>query len=231
MSTCRTARLLLALCVAMGFCTTLRAAEKVEVVAVKPPDAVALFNGKDLSGWSFRAKDPKAKMEDTWSVEDGVLRCTGRPAGYLKTDKKYTNYVLKLQWRWPKESRPGNNGVLLRVLDGEHFHGNVWPKSLEAQLMHRRAGDIFTIGNFPLTPDPQRSRGRYTPMLKPTNEKPQGEWNEYEIMLRGGELTLKVNGQLQNKMSGAEEAPGYIGLQSEGAAIEFRNIRLLSLDK
>lgn len=169
-------------------------------------------------------------MEDTFSVKDGVLCCTGRPAGYLRTEKKYTNYVFKLEWRWPKDSRPGNNGVLLRILPGEHFHNNVWPKCVEAQLANRRAGDIFTIGKFPLKGDPERTRGRYTAMAKPSNEKPQGEWNRYEIILKGGDLTLKVNGLVQNVATEVQEVPGPIGLQSEGAPIEYRNIVLTPLD-
>ncbi len=198
--------------------------------AAPAADEIQLFNGKDLSGWSFRARDTDAKMEATFSIKDGVLRCTGKPAGYLHTDKKYTNYNLKLQWRWPKDSKPGNNGVLLRILPGEHFHGNVWPKCIEAQLANRRAGDIFTIGQFPLKGDEKRTRGRYTAMAKPTNEKPQGEWNDYEIILKGGDLTLKVNGEVQNVATEVLEASGTIGLQSEGAPIEYRNIRLTPLN-
>lgn len=215
----RIASLVLVVCLVAGSLSAARAADEIE-----------LFNGKDLSGWSFRAPNPDAKMEDTFSVKDGVLRCTGRPAGYLQTDKKYTNYHLKLQWRWPKDSRPGNNGVLVRILEGEHFFGNVWPQCVEAQLAHRRAGDIFTIGGFPLKGNPERTRGRYTAMAKPSNEKPPGEWNDYEIILQGGDLTLKVNGEVQNVATEVQEAAGTIGLQSEGAPIEYRNIRLTPLD-
>ena len=66
--------------------------------------------------------------------------------------------------------------------------------------------------------------------MKPSNEKPQGQWNEYEAILKGGQLTLKVNGEVQNTATDVEEVPGWIGLQSEGAPIEFRNVRLHSLD-
>jgi hypothetical protein len=190
--------------------------------AKKRPKEVALFNGKDLSGWTFHLRDPNAKMEGTWSVRDGLLRCEGQPIGYLRTKQKYTNYVLKVQWRWPEGSKPGNSGVLLRIV-GED---KVWPKSVEAQLAHQHAGDIFTIDGFPLKGDPQRTKGRYTAKMKPSNEKPPGQWNEYEIILNGGDLTLKVNGQVQNQATGVEQVPGWIGLQSEGAPIEFREVRL-----
>ncbi|HUT11913.1 MAG TPA: DUF1080 domain-containing protein [Thermoguttaceae bacterium] len=65
----------------------------------------------------------------------------------------------------------------------------------------------------------------------PTNEKPQGEWNDYEIIVQGGDLTLKVNGLVQNEATEVLEVSGPIGLQSEGAPIEYRNIRLVPLDQ
>jgi len=202
------------------------------VAAEKKAKAIELFNGKDLSGWKhhFRPSDSEAKKEDTWSVADGVLRCTGRPAGYLMTEKQFTNYVLKVEWRWPKGSKPGNNGVLLRIQGGEHFHNGVWPKSIEAQLAHTRAGDVFHIGGFPLKGDPERTKGRRTARMLESNEKPIGEWNEYECILKGTDLTLKVNGVVQNRIREVQEIPGTVGLQSEGAPIEYRNIRLYSLD-
>jgi hypothetical protein len=190
-------------------------------------EEVKLFNGKDLDGWTWRGKGGDA--DNPFYVKDGLLCCKGRPGGYLHTDKKYTNYVFKVEWRWPEDSKPGNNGVLLRVQGGEHFFGDTWPKSIEAQLANQHAGDIFTIGEFPLKTG--RNKGRYTPKMKPSNEKPQGQWNEYEITIQGGNLTLVVNGEVQNEGTDAAELPGTIGLQSEGAPIEFRNIRLVPLDE
>lgn len=184
---------------------------------------IELFNGENLDGWSWRGTS--ADAENPFSAVDGVIRCKGTPVGYLRTEKLYTNYTLKLQWRWPAGSKPGNNGVLIRAQDGEHFFGNTWPKSLEAQLMNGRAGDIFTIGEFPFQTG--RNEGRYTPRLKPSNEKPLGEWNDCEVTIRGGSLRLVINGELQNEGSAAAELPGFIGLQAEGAAIEFRALRLI----
>ena len=202
------------------------------LAAEKKPKPIELFNGKDLSGWThhFRDSDSEAKMEDTWSVADGVLRCTGRPVGYLMTKKQYTNYVLEVEWRWPEGSKPGNNGVLLRVQGGEHFHNGVWPKSIEAQLAHTRAGDVFHIGAFPMKAHPERTKGRRTAKLLESNEKPLGQWNKYECILKGADLTLKVNGVVQNQITEVQELPGAVGLQSEGAPIEYRNIRLCPLD-
>lgn len=208
----RTATVLFAVCIGLGFSSLAQAAEE-----------ISLFNGKDFSGWTYYLRDENLKMEDVWSVKDGVLRCEGKPAGYLRTEKKYTNYVLKLQWRWPKDSKPGNSGVLCRISGPD----KVWPRCFEPQLQHRQAGRLFFIGGFR---GGKRPPGSETKISNECNEKPQGEWNQYEIIVSGGDLTLKVNGVIRNMVTGVEETAGTIGLQSEGAPIEFRNIRLIPLD-
>lgn len=189
-------------------------------------DWTSLFNGKDLSGWTYHLSEDNAKVDDVWTVKDGVLKCAGKPRGYIRTEKDYENYVLKLQWRFDPEKGPGNSGVLLRVV-GED---KVWPKSIEAQLKSLNAGDIWNIDKMRMTVDPERTEGRRTIKLHETNEKPLGEWNEYEITVDHGTVTLKVNGLVQNVATECEEVAGKIALQSEGAAIDFRNIELKPLD-
>lgn len=187
--------------------------------------AVPLFNGTDLSGLTCFLKKG-AKMEDVWSVEHGVLICKGNPAGYIKTVKDYTNFVLKLQWRFnPVTRQAGNSGVLFRQVGPDE----VWPKSIEAQLHSGNAGDFWNIGGFTMTTDPERTRGRNTKKTH-GNEFPVGQWNEYEIIADGGDITLIVNGEVVNRASAAAEVPGRICLQSEGAEIHFRHIRLIPLD-
>lgn len=187
-----------------------------------------LFNGKDMSGWTFHLdkkgdnKDGTMRMEDVWSVADGVITCKGKPAGYIRTTADYKNYVLKLEWRFPE--KPGNSGVLLRMVGDD----KVWPKSIEAQLMSGKAGDFWLIDGMKLDTPADRvdqKTPRHRNHVKP-NEKPVGEWNEYEITVDGGKVTLKVNGEVLNEGTGAEELAGKICLQSEGAAIQFRNIRI-----
>ncbi len=179
-------------------------------------EAVRLFNGEDLNGWTFSGDN----QTDTWSVKDGVLVDSGKPAGYIRTKKDYTNYVLRLQFRHVTK---GNSGVLVRMV-GED---KVWPKSIEAQGMTNSAGDIFSIDKFPI--ESGRNRGRYTPKLHASNEKPLGEWNQYEITLNGGDLELKVNELVQNKAKKCLETPGKICLQSEGSQKEFRNVVLIPI--
>ena len=53
-----------------------------------------LFNGKDLTGW---VNVNCAK--DTWSVRDGMIVCTGKPTGVMRTEKMYENFVLHVEWK------------------------------------------------------------------------------------------------------------------------------------
>ena len=53
-----------------------------------------LFNGKDLSNWV-----DVTVHEDTFSVRDGVIYCTGKPTGVMRTDRHYENFILELEWR------------------------------------------------------------------------------------------------------------------------------------
>lgn len=184
-----------------------------------------LFNGKDLSGWKPFLDDSKADPSKTWNVADGVLVCQGKPVGYIATTASYTSFELELEWRFVAAKGEGNSGVLLRVQEPD----KVWPTSVEAQLQSKSAGDIWNIGNFPMKVEAARTKGRHTEKAHPTNEKPLGEWNRYRIVLQGGHLQLWVNGLLQNEATDVAVKPGRIALQSEGAYIEFRNIRIKPL--
>ena len=102
----------------------------------------------------------------------------------------------------------------------------VWPNSIEAQLWSTNAGDIWNIDDYPMTTDRDRTNGRHTVKAHPTNEEPLGGWNRYRILLDGEELTLEVNGLVQNEAIDCAVQPGPIALQAEGAWIEFRKVEL-----
>lgn len=193
--------------------------DKEAEVSFGPP--IDLLADGHHSGWSFQLPagvDPHT----VWSWQDGVLRCEGQPIGYLYTDRHFTDYELTLEWRGDPKAGPGNSGVLLRVQEPHE----VWPKSIEAQLHSGNAGDIWNIDKFPMMVAAERTNGRHTAKLLPSNEKPLGEWNRYRIRLVGGSLELEVNGQIQNTADWCEQIAGAIALQSEGAVIEFRNVIL-----
>jgi hypothetical protein len=185
---------------------------------------IALFNGKDFEGWHFYLKDSNADPKSVWKIRDGEIYCTGNPTGFLRTAEQYGDYKLVLEWRWPE--KPGNSGVLLHMSSEE----KIWPLCMEAQLMHNRAGDLIGMGcNFNENKAKKDSPISYTPRMNESNEKEPGGWNKYEITCKGGTIEASVNGQLQNKATGVNLTKGYIGFQSEGVPIMFRNIRLTPL--
>jgi hypothetical protein len=196
---------------------------------VNPSKKIHLFNGKDLDGWvRFVPKDKpdagkKWTVDKVWSVQDGVIHCSGKPHGYIRTTESYANYRLHLEWRWTE--KPTNSGVLL------HRSGidAVWPKCVEAQLAHENAGDFWLLSFSTAVVDgKQVGPKQYANGKKkhPSNEKPAGQWNTYDILCDGKTITLTVNGLKQNEGVDSDPWYGPICLQSEGSPIEFRNITL-----
>jgi putative membrane-bound dehydrogenase-like protein len=185
-------------------------------------ETINLFNGRNLDGWTAYFQDGSRDPAKAFSVEDGILKDTGRPIGYLKTTASYTSFELVVEWRFDPKKGAGNSGVLMR-LQGED---KIWPNSIEAQLWSTNAGDIWNIDDYSMTTDPVRTNGRHTVKAHPSNEKPLGEWNRYRILLDGENLTLEVNGLVQNEAIDCAVLPGPIALQAEGAWIEFRKVEL-----
>jgi hypothetical protein len=188
-----------------------------------------LFNGKDLTGWSGFMKEPAADPVKTFLVEDGLLRVTGKPNGYLATKEAYGDYVLRVKWRWVAGSKGGNSGVLIHVVPEDKY----WPKSIEAQLKTGDAGEIWLIDAPKIEIDEARhsktSPRRYHKLISENVEQPIGEWNQYEITCRGDEIKIAVNGKLVNEARKSELTKGRIALQSEGAEIHFKDIELKPL--
>jgi len=190
---------------------------------VVPKEKTLLWNGTDFTGWKRFLPEASKNVEDTWSIADGLLRCTGRPSGYLRTETPYADYHLHVEWRWPE--KPGNNGVLV------HMSGPdvVWPRSLECQLASGNAGDFWVIGGLEHAEHAQggeRVQGRRTAKLHESSEKPAGEWNQYDIICKDDWVIVLTNGVLQNLATKCSDKSGRICLQSEGAPIEYRNLWL-----
>lgn len=198
--------------------------------SMAPREKVDLFNGKDFSGWKLHVDEEGVDVEDVWSVKDGVVNCKGVPNGYMRTEGKYKNYVLHVEWRWAGE--PTNSGVLL------HSSGKdkVWPRTIEAQLKAGDAGQFVLINGTGVTTDDgkdwQDVEKQYVgvPKKEPSSEKAAGQWNTYDIICKGDVISLYVNDVLQNKGTKATDTSGWICLQSEGSEIEFRNIYIKPID-
>lgn len=191
-----------------------------------------IFNGENLDGWECVLVDKSLSKEDVWSVQDGVLICKGEPLGYLHTQKPYQDFTLSFEWRWA--ANPTNSGLLLRIAaEPETF----LPKCIEAQLQHKRAGDLYGFFGANIEGASERSKVIESPKIGTFKavshmkdaEKSAGEWNLYEVKVQGDTVELKINGELVNRASGIDIVAGPIGLQSEGSEIHFRNIELTEL--
>ena len=190
----------------------------------------ALFNGKDLTGWTATFSKDGVKMEDVWRAEDGVLICRGQPSGYLRTQREYENYILTLEWRWTPGGKGGNSGVLVHASTPQAL--GVWPKSIEVQLHATNAGDFWVIGTeLDVENEAERVKGRRHINLSDDAEKPVGEWNKMEITCQADRITVKVNGQLVNQATNCNVTKGAICLQSEGTEVQFRHVELQPLPK
>jgi hypothetical protein len=192
-----------------------------------PKEKIMLWNGKDLTGFKPFTDDKNVDPATTWSVADGMIRCTGKPNGYMRTEVAYANYLLHVEWRWPEQG--GNSGVLIHMSGPD----NVWPKSLECQLHSGNAGDFWVIGGIETSEHVkagQRVNGRRTIKLKDSSEKPIGQWNTYDIICKDDWIVVFVNGVLQNVATKCSATSGRICLQSEGTPVQFRNIYIEPLE-
>lgn len=193
-----------------------------------PPAPLELLKGDWQNTWHFHAETANQKLADAWKMDGTVLHCLGVGKSYLRTKTAYADYNLKLEWRWPGPT--GNSGVMLHIVNEDKF----WPKGIEAQLHAGHAGDFFLFSDA-RSPEEvlyRNPNGVSTGRLErkdPSLEKPEGEWNLYEIVAEGSTLTVSVNGKSANKLTNVVPSGGMIALQAEGAAIDFRNIVLTPL--
>lgn len=183
-----------------------------------------LFNGKNLDGWTIFVNDSIISQNDFFYVNDGIIETAGVPMGYLRTVKEYSDYNLHLEWRYPET--PTNSGVFL------HTNGPdlIWPGHYQAQLKHGNAGDFIVHGigmSATLKDTVFTSSAETKPLIAkmhPTNEKPAGEWNSYDITCKGNTIEIRVNGLLQSTAVNCSVTKGGVGLQAEGSKIQFRNL-------
>jgi hypothetical protein len=66
---------------------------------IVPEEKTMLFNGKDFTGWKLFTRKPDHDVMKTWSVKNGLIRCEGKPAGYMRTEKDYADYLIHVEWR------------------------------------------------------------------------------------------------------------------------------------
>lgn len=187
---------------------------------------IKLFNGKDLSNWNFVVDKNAMPAEQVYSVENGVIHITGKPIGYMYTKEKYSNYKLHVEWRWPNGENNANSGIFLLIEDPK----KPFPNGIECQLCAGKAGDFVLLGGSDLA-EFQNKPGQKRPAFPVVErkiakvEKEAGEWNEANIFVKDGVITVYINGIYQNTGTNKVKE-GYIGLQSEGKEIQFRNVTI-----
>jgi hypothetical protein len=173
--------------------------------AAEPMQFRDLFNGKDLSGWINVNTD-----KDTWTVRDGMIICTGHPIGVMRTVPEGQRLprgveVQMLELEWPN---------LHRDKDGK-------PRDIAYV-----SGEVWGVGGLKTTPDNPRGERSKSVELRC---KGKGEWDTYDLVAVDGIIKLAINGKFVNGISNATIKKGYICLESEGAEIHFRNIRIMEL--
>jgi len=205
------------------------------VRAAAPPEFRDLFNGRDLTGWVN-----VNTAEDTWKVENGTIVCSGKPTGVMRTLKQYENFVLHVEWM---HTEPGGNSGMFLWSGPRANPGSPFPDGVEVQMLelewpelHKKDGktpplayvhgELFGVGKLKTTPD--NPRGERS-MSVENRCLGRGQWNTYDIVAVDGVLKLAVNGKFVNGISRATQKKGYICLESEGAKIFFRNIRIMEL--
>jgi hypothetical protein len=182
----------------------------------------------------------------TWTWTNGLIRCTGEPIGVIRTRQAVTNLELVVEWRHLKSG--GNSGVFFwatpeSIAALERGEGRL-PAGIEVQILdhgykeqfereHKKKadwfttnGDVFPTQNAKMTPFPPSAPGGQRSFPRKNLSKGAGEWNHYYVRAINGEVRLWVNGEEVSGGTGCTPASGYLCLESEGAPIEFRNLRI-----
>ncbi len=197
---------------------------------------VPLFNGRDLQGWQIIGGKPEG-----WTVKDGILSTKAAQGGWLMTDREYSDFELKLEYRVTKK---GNSGVALR-----------------APLRSVGATPAYTGMEIQILDDathpglkPTQYNGSIYDLVPPSKApaKGPGEWNELHLVAHGRQIKVAINGvtvvdanldKYKDRLKedpakklrahpGIQNTRGYLGLQSyAGEGVSFRNIRLKDLSK
>jgi hypothetical protein len=224
----------------------------------EPPSGfTALFDGRDLSGWRVPEGDG-----GHWKVIEGVIdydaESQARGDKGLWTDREFGDFVLLVDWRL-KEAPYLNQGVPYILPDGTHardIHGKELKLSLpdaDSGILLRGSGrtqiniwcwpigsgEMYGIRTNPRTPP--ELRAAVTPRMQA--DRPVGQWNRFEITVRGDEVKVVLNDKLV--LPGARipnmPARGRIGLQHHGgkregkwagppSLVQFKNIFIKELN-
>lgn len=166
-------------------------------------EPVALFDGKSLDGWDVIGCEAV--------VQDGAILVKDGN-GLIQAKGVFADFVLEYEWK-ALAADMWDSGVYFRY--DEVPEGRPWPKKYQVNL---RKGMEGNIDGFP--------DGKSAVPTK------AGDWNKFELTVKGTTASLKVNGQDAWRVDGIEKPSGFIALQAEvpkGGQFLFRNIRVTRL--
>jgi hypothetical protein len=163
---------------------------------------VSLFSGKDLTGWV-------PVHEVTFVATNGNLRLVNG-MGWLRTEKQYQDFVLELEWRALVPQY--DSGIFIRAgLDGKPWPKDGWQVNLQGAAL----GGLV--------------RGFKTVVPAETPPMPLNQWVKFRLEVRGKKVSLEVNGEQAWSFDQLDTDRGYVGIQAENKAFDFRNIRIQEL--
>jgi tetratricopeptide (TPR) repeat protein len=223
-----------------------------------PPGWTALFNGKDFSGWKVPAGD-----NGHWKIVEGAIDCDARSEASgdknLWTQQNFKDFVLRVDWRLKTDKGYPNkvpallpDGGTKVGADGKELTADI--DDVESGIFLRGEGKsqiniwMWPIGSGEVDGyrtdkiQPLEIRAGVTP--KKRMDKPRGEWNTFEITVKGDRLWIKLNGEevITNAQLPGLPAEGPIALQHRGgwdaengrwtgppSLVQFRNVYLREL--
>ena len=215
--------------------------------------AIVLFDGSSRDNFDsyLKTKGLNSDPEHVFTIENGLIHVSGAEFGYLITTREFANYYLRAEFKWGEATHPPREGMARDSGILYHIQGpqKVWPTSIEYQICEGQTGDFYMTDGAALTgADGKRETGppdsaarikrfgegpwqNVTGYRDPAGEieKPHGEWNVVELVVQGDHVKHYLNGKLVNEGSGAYPSSGKILIQSEGAEIYFRDIKLYPL--
>jgi Domain of Unknown Function (DUF1080) len=197
------------------------------VAAADDPGFVPIFNGKDLNGWTIRGQ-----YGPGYIVEGGKIVCPADGGGNLFTEKEYSNFILRFEFRLQDAS---NNGIGIRA----PYEGDAAYTGMEIQILDHDAA----VYRGQLKPAQYHGSIYDVVPAKTGYLKKTGEWNQEEIVADGRLIKVILNGAVivdanlddvkdlavLKKHPGLARTSGHIGLLGHHSRVEFRNLRVKEL--